>query len=681
MRVLFIIAILLIPTFCFSGEVTTLTLLEKEGVTTSNYPLTFGHVFKDGDVSQYIAVRYNGTILSTQCNVKTTYASRDVRFAVISVVLPLVASGSTNTITLETSANANNSGELSKTEILATKVASEIRLTNVSGSGYSGNLTASLSNSIAADRYSYWLSGSVMSEIIVNQSLNNSLEAEWEVRFYPGTAFGPRISHSIENMNAEYRGIVIADVNILDGLPTLSSKYTQPQAVHTNNARWRKVFWAGPEPPETELHYNLKYLISTGAILNYDTSIKVPEADIASTYSHYLSADKTINGGVLLNKSWPTTGAREEIAPLPAWTVRYLLTFDNRLKKATLAAADSASSAPFHYKEGDKNRASYGKPITIDDRPTVWTDSGEFHRTFGLVADRLPEPIGSEDVATHGWTIDRAHQGSFSYVPYLISGEKFYLEEMYYLAAWDLSMGSYSSTISQFGKWGRDFSHGYIVDQARGDAWAFRNIVDAAAFAVDGDTEGPYLKDKIANNIAWWSAGRMNFPLHNWTVDTGSDGRILQSQLNEAEIKYITAPWMEDFMMISLGHAKEQGFDTTAIISWFDDFLLGRMSNPDFNHYRSVNYHFPIYKETKTFVKTWAEANSLYVDPVQTSMATEDVNYLRYASAALTFITNTSEGVADWKWFESAAAPYLNHKSLPYFAILPRNIPVIFKMK
>jgi len=34
----------------YAATITTVTVKEKAGVTTTNYPLTFGHAFKKGDV-------------------------------------------------------------------------------------------------------------------------------------------------------------------------------------------------------------------------------------------------------------------------------------------------------------------------------------------------------------------------------------------------------------------------------------------------------------------------------------------------------------------------------------------------------------------------------------------------------------------------------------------------------
>lgn len=621
-------------------NITSVTIKEKDGVTTTDYPLTFGHVFKKGDVSQYIQVRYNGTLLTTQCDVKTTYSNGSVRFAVISVVLPSILANSTNTLLLETASTTASSGYLDKPAILATNIEDEIRLTNISGSGYSGSLTADINAKISTDSsLTYWLQGSVVTEVLVRQSLNNSLEAAWEVRYYPGTSFGPRISHSIENMNADYRGIVNYDVNIQSGLPTLVSKYTKSALQHNENSRWRKVLWVGNEPPETELHYDTAYLISTGAIMPYDTSLSISESTMASVYSDWQSTNHDIMGNGNILKYFPTTGGRPDIGILPKYAVLYLLSMDNRMKEIVLNDGEMISSAPIHYREYNSSKSFFRHPISIDDRQSVWTIE-DYSRawTAGTASDNLPVPIGSYGSGYHGWTVDRAHQGSWAFIPYLITGERYYLDEMYYWAAYDLSGCDSNAT------YGRNDALGLLRDETRGEAWAFRNMVDAAAFAADGDPEKNYITEKINNNITLeWGTWSDRHPLHYWDIDEygSKDGMT-------ADVKYIDSPWMEDYMLISLVHAQQLGFNTSGIISWFRLFNEERFTAPGANPYDGASYRFPAVLNTNLPPATWAEYASKFISP-STSLGaptSTEHDYRIIALAAARAAGNT--GSATW---------------------------------
>lgn len=643
--------------------ITTLSLIEKDGVSTNNYPLTFGHVFKDGDVSQFVQVRYNGTLLTTQCDVKTTYQSGTVRFAVISVVLPTVTANSTNnTISLETSASSASTGYMDKDAILATNIEDEIRLTNLSGSGHSGSLTADLNDKIAVDPSpAYWLQGSVATEILVRDGLNNSIESSWELRFYPGTSFGPRVSHSIENMNADYRGTVNYDIDIQAGMPSLSSKYSETSIQHNENSRWRKVLWVGSEPPETELHYDISYLISTGAVMNYDTSNIASESKISSLYNSYTSSNHDIMGNGLIVKNFPETGHRAEIAILPSWAVHYLLTMDNRMKDIVINSGEMAAHCPIHYREVNAGKSFYMHPISINDRPTIWTTENRVS-IYGDTSDKLPEKIGDVDLS--GWLVDRAHQGSFAYLPYIITGDRYFLDEMYYWASWSLSAMDYNAS------YGRDYSYGYIRDQVRGEAWGFRNLVDASAFAADGDPEKAYLANKIENNITKWMTEKDRYSLNFWDIDWDTTD---VTGLDSSQVLHPVSPWMEDFMLLSLAHAREQGFSTKQILDWYSSFIINRFTHPDFNHFNGAPYRFPGRLKNSTTVSTWESANSLFL--TQNTDLENGTIYPIYALGASSVVCDYAGGLSA-RQFLSDNQPSTSEEyrsSDPSWFLLPRN--------
>lgn len=662
-----IIALLIIPNICFAS-ITTLSLIEKQGITTTNYPLTFGHVFKKGDVRQGVEVQLNGNFLPSQCDAKTTYPDGSVRFAVISIIIPTLTAKSSNTIALYPAPIHEPSGYLGKPEILAANVRNEIRLTDISGSGYSGNLTANLTDTITNHNFEYWLKGGVTTEILVRQKLNNSLEASWEVRFYPGTSFGPRISHSIENMNAGYRGHVSYAVDIQAGTPALKSIYSKLPFLHNESSRWRKVIWIGNEPPETELHYDLPYLISSGAVMNYDTSLTVSESTISSSHSIWESKDHDIMGNGVLEKYFPKTGGRKDIGMLPTWSARYLLSMDNRLKKMVLNSGEMASSGPIHYRESNPDKAFYKHPVSIDDRPTVWTTASRAS-SYGDRRDRLPPPVGSVSSKEHGWSIDRAHQGSFTYLPYLITGEKYYLDEMYYWAAWCLSAMDYNSS------WGRDSSNGLIRDQVRGEAWALRNIVDAAAFAQDNSLEKKYLNAKVSHNIVEWEKEKDRYPLNHWGVDKYAT----VSGLDKSYVKYPTSPWMEDFMLLSLSHAKRQGFETQTILAWYSTFIINRMTHFDFNHFNGTPYRFPTELRDGSYVSSWSQANDLFMDQPTSFPADDYPNSYRFiAMAAASTITDYPNGFTAYNFLKTHVKNQQDLNKNPTWAIVPVST---FKIK
>jgi hypothetical protein len=667
--------------------ITTLTIAEKSGTTTENYPLTFGHVFKKGDVTDTVTViivnQPENIVLNTQCDIKRRYTDGSIKHAVISVILPKLNAGEELQLILVTGGTNSITGEMSKDEIINTSVQSNISLNSLSGSGYSGNITANLlSTIIASNNINYWLKGSVCTEIIIKEQLNNSLNAAWEVRFYPKTTFGIRISNAIENVNSDYRGNINYSVDIQIGKTDKAPIYSKSSFTHYNMARWRKVFWLGPEPPEIEIRYNTRYLFDTGAVMNYDTSIEITDATISAGYAEWLASEHDIMDRGMINYYFPEVGGRPEIGVLPKWAVLYLLTMDNRLREILIGNGEMAGSCPIHYREADTTK-NYAKPLSskivnINDRPQVITKYDSWAE--GGIADNLEPPIGE---TTTPFTIDISHQGSFAFLPYLITGEYFFLEELYYWAGWNLSSLRYYPDI-------RNGSLGLTRDQVRGEAWGTRTIADAAAFAPDAHKERDYFLAKLNNNITVWMSERDRYPLNNWGIDYWPSG---WGNIDTSQVKYPTSPWMEDFMLLTLSHIDELQLvddlklindeiddipetDSVAeIIDWFSSFIINRFANPSFNPYNGAQYRFPIVKQDGTYIESWHEANNLFIDqPTSFPNEVSADNYRFIAKAALSTVIEKPDGYKAYLFLtKNLKEDNLAMMSIdPKWAIVPR---------
>ncbi len=632
--VIFFCAFLLMGSQVRGQGIAEVVIIEKAGVSTSGYPLTFGHVFREGDVSNSIRVEMNGQTVSSQMDVKRRWGNGTVKFGVISVILPQVGANSTSVLLISADNFPSNSGALTQSEILETGFESRIELNGLSGSGYSGNLTASFQNAFSsAQDVDYWLQGPVCTEVLVRQDLNNSLNAKWEVRFYPGTSFGARVSSTIENVEGAFRGNVSYATAISAGMGALSELYAKDAFQHNFCSRWRKVLWVGPEPPEVELHYDLSYLISTGSVMNYDTSLIMTESVMGSRYSTWLASDHDIMGNGIILESFPTTGGREDIGILPAWSARYLLSMDNRMKEIVIGNGEMSGSIPIHYRESDSGKIHYGRPISVDDRPTISTKEPDCTNE-GNVEDRLPVAIGS--VSTP-WTVDRAHMPSLAYLPYLVSGDFFFYEELMYWGAYVVSREA----------WLRDRSTGLIADQIRGEAWAGRTLANAAAFALEGSIEQTYLTEKLNNNLTAWMAEQDDYPLDYWDISpyASTDGLTGDVQLG-------TSPWQEDFVMVSLNHINNLGYDSRQIIDWYHTFHVNRCTHPDFNHFNAAAYRFPAQYTDGTYPQTWAQANASYIDqPTSLGNPYWPYSYQFVAMAAMSCLTGYPNGTEGYDFY------------------------------
>lgn len=659
--------------------ITTLVVREKAGISTVNYPLTFGHVFKKGDVSSAVSVKVGNTILPTQCDIRRHYDDGSIKHAVISVVLPEVEASQDLTLELVAGGQNAGTGEMTKEQILATDIESRIELTDLSGSEYSGDLTASLRKAISdSGTLRYWLNGSVCTEILVDQRLNNSLNATWEMRFYPGTKFGIRISNSIENVSVSYRGNISYDVNIYLGSANPALIYTKEGFNHTHNSRWRKIFWLGPEPPEVEIRYKLPCLISAGLIMNYDTNLVVAESEISKEYSNWQNADADLGGNGFITKYFPQTGGRREIGIQPKWTVMYLLSMDNRMREIMLGNAYMAGHCPVHYREDDPAKSFYGHPVSIDDRKDIDIAANQY----------MPSPIGS--INNNGWTIDRAHQGSFVYVPYLITGEYWYLQELYYWASYDLAYDNYGRDgkgNSQDFSQGHDGSFGLIYGQMRGVAWALRTIANAAAIAEDGSIEQEYFSKKLNNNIEWF---------YKANTENSHGLHAFRNSREHADganpWKTTIAPWQHDFIVIVLTNIIRSGPSNSAKLIELRDrlgyFTVGRFTNhPAFNKWDGAGYWWPLRRKSDDNTGDYF-ANGSWQDYWDSILECDQEighqglpysDFSRYdypdsyafiARAALSNLRHLNKGKEAWDFLnESLSIPQLSNN--PTWAIVP----------
>ena len=90
------------------NTVTDLQAVDTSSSAQTNVPITFGPVFKVGELASGTSVAGTGTVngsIPLQVNVKATHGDGSVRHAIISAVLPNLGSGQTETITFTSTAD------------------------------------------------------------------------------------------------------------------------------------------------------------------------------------------------------------------------------------------------------------------------------------------------------------------------------------------------------------------------------------------------------------------------------------------------------------------------------------------------------------------------------------------------------------------------------------------------
>ena len=672
---------LLMPVATFAQPVTSVGIVEKAGLTTANYPMTLSLVFKQGDVPSNVTANFSGANLTTQTDVKNRYADGSVKHALVSFSIPQVLAGQTHNIDIFNGGTNANSSYLTQTQLEASDFNASVSFSNFTNSGANGSVSARqlLTSAGTTD---YWMKGDVASEFLIrdhNTNVNSQLNVQYNVRKYAGWN-GYRVDSIVENTRTDARGILKYDVDVQLGQSNPTNALSESGLKHNHDSRWHDVKWFGDKPPEVEVRYDVDYLASTGAIPKYDTSLTVPESKIASEYASWQASnhglvDGRIASGVnntkrgLINPYFGATGGRQEIGLQPTWNARYLLTMDNRMKDIMLNQADIAGSVPIHLRESNPTKSEVGNPVTIDDRPTLFYREPHINNNPTATADRLTDvgPVKSWDWGgcndtSACWNPDAAHQASFAYLPYLITGDQFYKEEMYFWASYDLIRTNPGY---------RGQTEGWLRDQSRGEAWMVRNISDAAFLAPDADSEQAYFTEKTNNILDQWVEEYLtngNFPAASYWARQAVASRA--DPLLDPNVTYYTSPWMDDFVLLVLDQMQDKGFDTEQLVDFLGESIVERFSNLNVNRYRGAPYHLPVEVSDgnggHTVLTTWQEINDAYVDnagptdfpsenhyPYQYSEGDYPYSYNFIARAALGQVLHLPGAQEAYDWLDS----------------------------
>lgn len=542
-------------------------------------PVTFGHPFRQGDFPESVRVLASGDSLPAQVDVKRRYADGSLRFAVITAMPDQLAAHQTLHLELTPApATAAPAAAIAPSDLL--KRGFDAVATFRFPDGAVRTVSARKLLERAGPQARTWLQGPLATEWLLvgapedeQGTPDEDLCVRFQVRAYRGGE-SARVSVIVENCWDTWAGNIRYDVTVAVGEREV---FRKAAVDHRPLSRWRKTFWWGREEPQLHVTHDVAYLAATGSLPNYDRNLPAAPPSRREDDPAMEGPPWNILGRGPLTAYMPTTGGRPEIAPYPLWTVRFLLTMEPRQREFVLAAGDLAGSWPIHVRARATDRI-----MTIDERPEFWLDQRGQDRPRWKPPRRVP------DAQQEKLTPDLAHQPSLAFVPYLVTGDHYYLEEAYFWANYCL-LASWPHP--------REKSRGLLADQIRGDAWALRNMGDAAWVATDGDAEQAYFDEKIHNNLAHRIAVMYGPPEFNrlgaWGLRNVEEARI-QNPANPRWI--ITAPWEEDYLLWSLHHLVELGWREAARPR---DFLLrlrvGTLTHaPDFDPRLAMPYRMVV---------------------------------------------------------------------------------------
>lgn len=733
------IALISLVLFCLIGTAlgqsqpaNTITIFDTSGTVQMNRPVSVARAFRQGDIPNFAQASVNGVAVTTQTDVKNRWADGSVKFAIVSFVVPSIPANGSVPVTFTNQASGNNTGFLTQSQMLAAGFNFDATIQMTGAVIRSISARAMLS----AGNVRYWLQGPVVTAVIIEDRTtarsydtdfgdgSKALHPIFEAWFYPQNN-SVDLGYTIENtwastttsnsMRDETYSLVLQAGNTS---PT--TKFTQASFTHIGKSRWHKRFWVGTAPPTIRVDHNIRYGVQSGAIPNYDTNVVIDPAVITNYYSSWQTANQTIPGGASrignYDKALAAAGAHPWIGLMNTWDTLYLLTMDDRMLAAMLGNADLAGRIPIWLREADQlagtgdfydlpfsgSVSTFGRPISINARRkvtledlTIITCSG------GIGTDKINTGTITDD-GWNGYNLGLAHLPDFAYVPYLLTGRYYYLEQLQMEAAYAVGSKLGCDELP----YNRQAEAGFFHNEIRGDAWGFRTTAYAAFISSDGTPEKAYFEDKLGNNIAEWE-GQRDLPISNTSDQTywnfgnqqnrDADGpsplgvwadrnpAFVQAPLRtDGYLASAASPWEENFLLCAIGMAKQFGYPTDTLLRFMAKTRFHNLLDPASLKYLIEQYRIPAkLASTNNWIQTWADYTNSYspIPSAWTSLDNAEHGYPFIALAALSFLSSYTvdgySGQQAWTLYKAEKpVQSLFATESPKWAILPMTAVV-----
>lgn len=436
-----------------------------------------------------------------------------------------------------------------------------------------------------------------------------------------------------------------------------------------------------PEPPF--VHHDAAYLADAGAVMAYDLSTGVWTGRLLQMQRDLEKPDwdTPLNPrGIETRMGAP--GARPDLGMTTLWNATWLMTGDRRAARFCIGQAEAAGSVPWFYWDPAGGAGGRGGWLDVRRWPRFWTSPRNGP------APRSPlQPAPGDTVWANSPVT--SHQPNVSFVPFLLTGRRAFLDNLLAQAAWNV-IGVWPGGPRQGPPdagpmrdillvWGR---------QIREIAWAMRELNQSAWIVPDNDPNRPYIQSVEAANWAWLRSRTPELTarqgeLHGY-VDSYSMGRYHLG----------VGPWQQDYLATSVALAAQRGNeDARAVLVWMSNFIVGRFMAGDkgFEPQNGVSSYFAVYRGPPVLppgsppaqpITTWAEAGALTREWNRSDSRVwrTEAEYSRLALLSLAMVANvldSEDARRAYAWLANAGAPYTarqNFEGTPYHNVTPRGV-------
>ena len=736
---------------------------DASGAGETSYPFRFGRPFLRGAIPHAPGVLINGAAVPSQADVKNRYPDGSVEFAVISVIVPHIPANGSVSLTFDDDL-ANDNTLLTQAQMEALLPIGRATMTLTSTSGPVGNADAG--QMLADGNCKPWTSGPIAQTM---ECADDTATRKYDIGFGDGYhPFRPRfyvtfwpalgavsvrpegendLTTEIEDLAYNLRVTVGSTIKTVD--------LTGTQAVHPKK-HWTTTswilgpYWLGIATPQAMVNIdnNLPYLSSTRFFPNFASTVVVSQSTINSLYNsqwvgkNHDPFDGSWNGGSpMLYVQMGVAGQSNWIGPYPWWTTLWLYTGDWRMRQVSLGVADGSGAWPLNMRESDPTRrflrsepvgagTGLGRVISIAARPKMMKGVADKQCTLreqlvgrafcygypGVDALPLITTSANIDAGLPFGSASFDHQADEFYPQYILTGDPWYLNEMYMWMGTNLS-AAYPNWVGHPQKAsgrGPNGLYANIVDELRGEAWGIRSISETAFAAPDGTPEKTYLTYSTNDILGMWEGnlaitgtqydGTMPKtwaltmgdpesaagipPIHIWESFGGS--AIIKNLENQGILVPgatigVGDPWMLLFMQYGLGRAAELGFAAKPLQQYTADFFLkGYAAIPQLGDF----YELPVQAANGLFA-TWTDVLAAIEPSYLTGVgwnpalgrslpqqwAASQGAEGRHVWLQPGMAMMVDQGLTTWNWWNTNVYSHIDFSTDPRWAIVPRTDP------
>ena len=562
----------------------TQVTFQNAGVLTLQAGFTsFGQHFQIGDLPSGAALfaEIGGEVVPVQMDVRTTHPDGSVKMAVLTMMRPELAPWQDAPATLFLGEAAAAAPPVSLAAVLAGHDATLTLAIEDGRPPLSIDIGAALTQALAAGTASYWQQGPFATQARVeipveNASMRIVLDvtgyADGEIRFTVGLnndrameAVGGRLSYVA---TVELDGETLFQQGLNHG------QYQRVSLDFASSDAHGVQGLGAPQEGWLNIKHDIEYLKGTGAIFLYDTNFVSSPGDLRFYYNQVANNPQwgEIFWAHNLQTSMGTAGGRPEIGYTTAPNAHWILSQDAAAAAYAMGQAKVAGYVPWNFYD-----MANGTVLNTDNYPRLWTDSRGGTGTPGSATSGGLTQQWSSDT---GWWPDTAHQPDLSFIPYIMTGERWMYDNV-------LAQASHSIMYT----WPavRDDGTGLVVqnNQIRASAWALRQIDHAAWIAEDGSFEQDYFGRKVADNLNWILS-----KADAWSATYGEIAGFIPSNAYAGHIP----AWQTHLLAGVIALSALRGHDEALeVLDFMSNYLVGVLTSADqgFDPHNAVVIRMP----------------------------------------------------------------------------------------